>query len=125
VHRAETAGHGKSTELNNFSLGVFGEPTEGVYQLHLLDRIAAGAKKKGRTDEISQALRVGDCCVEAIAAEKKCETARNIFAARSCYRNTMEPVGPEIYREPVCLAFPTSLANMLPEVAICLTALRV
>jgi hypothetical protein len=65
-------------------LYVFGQPTQCVDQLHLLDRIAAGAKKKGRTDEISQALRVGDCCVEAIPGKKKCEIARSIFAARSC-----------------------------------------
>ena len=117
--------HLPRTALNHFAIYVFGQPTQCVDQLHLLNRIAADPKKTGRANQISQALRVGDCCVEAIAAEKKCETARNIFAARSCYRNTMEPVGPEIYREPVCLAFPISLANMLPEVAICLTALRV
>jgi hypothetical protein len=39
------AGCGKLTALDNFSLGVFGEPAQCVDQLHLLNRIAAGLKK--------------------------------------------------------------------------------
>jgi hypothetical protein len=51
-------------------LCILRKPAQCVDQLHLLNRIAAGAKKKGRTDEISQALRVGDCCVEAMRQKR-------------------------------------------------------
>jgi len=54
-------------------LCVFREAAESVDQLRLLDRIAAGFKKAGRTDKISEALRARDRNVQAIAGEKKCE----------------------------------------------------
>jgi len=69
-------------ELNNFFLCVFGEATQAVDELHLFDRVAAGLKKAGLTDQISKALGTGDRHIETIAGKKKFEIARHIFAAR-------------------------------------------
>jgi len=53
--------------LNRFYLCVLGESAEGVDELHLLDRFAAGLKKARRTDKISETLCTRDRHIQAIA----------------------------------------------------------
>jgi hypothetical protein len=68
------------------ALGVLDQPTQGVDELHLLDRVTARLQQAGRADKNREALRAGDRDVEAVARKEEREIPRHVLAARGRHR---------------------------------------